>query len=671
MWVAVVARAATRPTAKSATATATSPTTMRLRWRTPRPSQTHRSRPQSCANGQTAGAIARSLGRMSKPITPFTVAAVHAASEFLDLDASVEKACRLIAEAGREGARLVVFPETFLPAYPFWIWSHTPAQSAPLFAQLFEQSVELPGDATRRIGQAARDARTWVCMGLNERDGGTLYNTLAWFDDQGRLVARHRKLQPTNAERTIWGRGDGRDVFVLDTDLGRLGGLICFEHSMDLNRYALIALGQQVHVAAWPAISAVTADPNSGNFDNMTETAIKYHAMAAQAYVICVQSRVDEQAIERIGLTGQEDKIRVGGGLSAIVAPNATYVAGPHRDDEAILYGEIDLGMIPYAKFFADSAGHYARPDVFSFGIDGRAQTPITGAPAGGVDRFTRHRRARRDGRGRDRGRAPAAAAGGADGLSVTVGRSPVAWRSCSTPAASPPRIGARRGRTSTPAPCFRCRSTSRAARPSRVGRRHARWARRRCCASAGSASTVRRTPRTIGLGDPGHLVVALALDGACAVCQDGRAAALQPGDLTTWDSSRPFTVPHDGPFDLLLASLPRAAVRSTAPTAARAGGPAGRAAAAFLRALWAIPAPAGASESWSRRWAPPHTACRPPARTASSRRPTGPRCCRWWCGPTSRPDSGTAACRPRRWPAPMASRCAACRACSPPTARR
>ena len=318
--------------------------------------------------------------------SPFTVAAVHAASEFLDLDASVDKACRLIEEAGRNDARLVVFPESFLPGYPFWIWTHTPAQSAPLFVELFGQSVELPSDATRLIGRAARNARAWVCMGVNEREGGTLYNTLAWFDDEGRLVARHRKLQPTNVERTIWGRGDGRDVFVLDTPIGRLGGLICFEHSMDLNRYALTVLGEQVHVAAWPAISAMTADPNSSNFDNLTETAIKYHALAAQVYVVCVQSRLDEMAIERIGLTGQPDKARVGGGLSAIVAPNATYVAGPHRDDEAILYGEIDLGMIPYAKFFADSAGHYARPDIFSFGIDRRAQMPLGGATSEVVD---------------------------------------------------------------------------------------------------------------------------------------------------------------------------------------------------------------------------------------------------------------------------------------------
>jgi aliphatic nitrilase len=315
----------------------------------------------------------------------FKVAAVHAASEFLDLDASVEKACGLIEEAGRNGARLVVFPESFLPGYPFWIWTHTPGESAPLFAELFGQSVELPSDATRRIGQAARRARTWVCIGVNEREGGTLYNTLVWFDDAGRLVARHRKLQPTNVERTIWGRGDGRDVFVLDTPIGRLGGLICFEHTMDLNRYALAAFGEQLHVAAWPAISAMTADPNSSNFDNLTETAIKYHALAAQSWVVCVQSRIDEATIERIGLSDQPDKIRVGGGLSAIVAPNATYVAGPHRDDEAMLYGDIDLGMIPFAKFFADSAGHYARPDVFSFGIDHRPQTPLTSSAAPAV----------------------------------------------------------------------------------------------------------------------------------------------------------------------------------------------------------------------------------------------------------------------------------------------
>lgn len=311
------------------------------------------------------------------------VAAVHAAPVFLNLEASVAKASELIEEAGRQGAGLIAFPEAYVPGYPFWIWSHTPAQSAPLFVELYANAVDLPSDATRRIGNAARKAGAWVVMGLNERVGGTLYNTLAYFDHQGRLVARHRKLQPTNVERTIWGRGDGTDVFVLDTPFGRLGGLICFEHTMDLNRYALTAMGQQVHVAAWPAISAMTAVPNSSNFDNFSETACKYHAMAGQAYVVCVQGRIDRTIIERLDLGDQPDKIREGGGWSAIIGPDARIITGPHRDEEKTIYGDIDLGVIPFAKFFADSAGHYARPDVFSFGIDTRPQVPLAQPPIG------------------------------------------------------------------------------------------------------------------------------------------------------------------------------------------------------------------------------------------------------------------------------------------------
>jgi aliphatic nitrilase len=306
------------------------------------------------------------------------VAAVHAASAFLDRDASVDKACALIEEAGRNGAGLIAFPETYLPGYPFWIWTHTPRNSAPLFAELYANAIELPSDASRRIGDAARRANAWVVMGLNERDGGTLYNTLAYFDSDGRLVARHRKLQPTNVERTIWGRGDGRDVFVLDTPFGRLGGLICFEHTMDLNRYALTAMGEQIHIAAWPAISALSHDPNSSNFDNFSETAAKYHAMAAQTYVINVQSCIDQATLDRLGFADEPEMMRRGGGWTAIIGPDAQFVAGPHRDEETILYGDIDLGVIPFGKFFCDSAGHYARPDVFSFGIDARAQVPLS-----------------------------------------------------------------------------------------------------------------------------------------------------------------------------------------------------------------------------------------------------------------------------------------------------
>jgi aliphatic nitrilase len=133
---------------------------------------------------------------------------------------------------------------------------------------------------------------------------------------------------------------------------------------MDLARYALTTQGQQIHIAAWPGISAVTHDPNSGFFDDVTEAAARHHALSAQSFVINVQSRVDEHAIEKLGLTGQTDMIRTGGGWSAIIAPNGRILAGPHRDDEAILYADLDLSQIVYVKYICDSAGHYARPDV-------------------------------------------------------------------------------------------------------------------------------------------------------------------------------------------------------------------------------------------------------------------------------------------------------------------
>jgi nitrilase len=217
-----------------------------------------------------------------------------------------------------------------------------------------------------------------VCMGLDEKEGGTLYNTQAWFSPSGELVARHRKLHPTNAERTVWGRGDGRDVFVVDTGFARVGGLICFEHSMDLNRYALSALGEQIHVAAWPAISATHADPNAGNFDHYSRTLSAAHAICAQTYVIVVQGRISAEIVERLGVPEGPDAPTVGGGMTGFMGPDGQWLSEPHRDDEAILYADLDLGVIAFAKFFADGAGHYARPDVFSFGVDRTPQEPFT-----------------------------------------------------------------------------------------------------------------------------------------------------------------------------------------------------------------------------------------------------------------------------------------------------
>jgi nitrilase len=324
---------------------------------------------------------------MGDTFEKFTVAAVHAASPFLDRDAGVEKACRLIAEAAGKGARLIAFPETFIPGYPFWIWTHTPAQSGGFFLDFVANSVTVPSEATDRIGAAAKAAGAHVVLGISEKDGGTLYNTLLYFNDSGAIIGRHRKLQPTVVERTVWGRGDGSDMQIVPTKLGKLGGLICWEHSMDLARYALTSQGEQVHIGAWPAISALSHDPSSGIFDDLTEAAARHHAAAGQCFVINVQSCIDAATIAKLGLLDQPNMIREGGGWSAIISPMGRIIAGPHRDTEAILTAEIDFTEIAMFKYVSDSAGHYARPDVFQLAVNfGRQPVTVPLAGAAGAD---------------------------------------------------------------------------------------------------------------------------------------------------------------------------------------------------------------------------------------------------------------------------------------------
>jgi aliphatic nitrilase len=171
---------------------------------------------------------------------------------------------------------------------------------------------------------------------------------------------------------------------VLDTPFGKLGGLICWEHTMDLARYALTTLGEQIHVAVWPPVSALTHDPHSAFFDAVTDAAARHHALAGQTFVINVQSRIDEDTLEKLGLTGRPEMARTGGGWTAIIGPNGQIIAGPHRDEEAIVYADIDLADIVLVKYACDSAGHYARPDVFRFGINEAAPLVLERAPRAG-----------------------------------------------------------------------------------------------------------------------------------------------------------------------------------------------------------------------------------------------------------------------------------------------
>ena len=308
----------------------------------------------------------------------FKVAAAHVSPVWLDREATVKKACGLIAEAGRAGAELVVFPEVYIPGYPYWIWTKTTREGEQFFPELYRGAVEIPGAATDAIGRAAKQAGAFVVMGMTEREGGTLYNTLLYFDNAGKIIGKHRKLMPTMSERVVWGRGDGSDLGVFDTPLGKISGLICGEHTMDLSRYALISQGEQIHISVWPGISAVTNDPCSEFFNDMAACACRHHAVAAQAFVICVMSPVAEDTIDRLGFADRPEMITAGGGWTAVIGPNGQIIGGPHTGrEEKLLFAEIDPDQIVFAKFVYDSAGHYARPDVFTLHINREKQVNV------------------------------------------------------------------------------------------------------------------------------------------------------------------------------------------------------------------------------------------------------------------------------------------------------
>lgn len=299
---------------------------------------------------------------------PFTVAAVQAAPVFLDLPASVDKACALIAEAAAGGARLVLFPEAFLPGYPDWVWVAPPGTQKPVHdamnRALRESAVTIPDANTRRLCQAARKAKVMVAMGLHERNteasGASLYNTLLVVDAAGEIIGRHRKLMPTGGERLVWGQGDGSTLRVVDTPLGRVGGLICWENFMPLARQALYNQGEQLHLAP-------TWDSSDG-----WRISMRHIAREGGMFVVscCMALRMDElpddlpfKGLYPVGKTW------VNKGGSCIVDPLGRFIAEPLLEAEGIVTAEIDLGLIAEWKWLFDAAGHYARPDVFRFSV--------------------------------------------------------------------------------------------------------------------------------------------------------------------------------------------------------------------------------------------------------------------------------------------------------------
>ena len=300
--------------------------------------------------------------------TPFKVAAVQATPVFLDREATIDKACELIATAGSEGARLIVFPEAFIPSYPEWVWGIPSGEQGilnELYTELLTNSVTIPSDATNRLCKAAKLAHAYVVMGMSERNveasGASLYNTMLYIDAQGEILGKHRKLVPTGGERLVWAQGDGSTLQVYDTPLGKLGGLICWENYMPLARYAMYAWGTQIYIAA------------TWDCGQPWLSTIRHIAKEGRVYVIscCIAMRKDDipdrYTMKQKYYADMDEWINVGD--SAIVSPEGHFIAGPVRKQEEILYAEIDPRMMQGPKWMLDVAGHYARPDVFQLTV--------------------------------------------------------------------------------------------------------------------------------------------------------------------------------------------------------------------------------------------------------------------------------------------------------------
>jgi len=297
------------------------------------------------------------------------VAVVQAAPVLFDREATVEKACQLVLEAGAEGAELVLLPESFIPAYPRGLGFGTVVGSrSPEGRRTWERywanSVEVPGPATEMLGAAARKTGVYLAVGVTERESqmsrGTLYCSLIYFSPDGGLFGVHRKLKPTGSERLVWGEGDGSTLKVYETAVGRVGGLICWENYMPLARMALYSQGVEVYLAP-------TADAR-----DTWQATLRHIACEGRCFVLGCNQYVTKDLypadLEGVqDLAGQPEVMCRGG--SVIVSPLGEVLAGPLYDREGILFAELDLAEVVRARFDFDVVGHYARPDLFDYAV--------------------------------------------------------------------------------------------------------------------------------------------------------------------------------------------------------------------------------------------------------------------------------------------------------------
>lgn len=306
------------------------------------------------------------------------IAVVQTPPVLLDRQGTIEKAVALVGEVAAEGAELAIFPETFVPGYPIWMWRLRPggdmSLTNELYGRLFENAVDLEADDLAPLRAAAEDHSVTVVCGMNEREGavsrGTLFNTVVVIDAEGEVVNRHRKLMPTNPERMVHGFGDASGLRVIDTPIGRIGTLLCWENYMPLARYALYAQGVEIYIAP-------TYDSGDAWIGTMEHIAREGRCWVVNSGFVMRASDIPDDFPDREELYPDPDAW-VNPGDSAVIGPDGKTIEGPLHQEIGVVYADIDLSAIGVARRSLDVAGHYSRPDVFELKVNREPQKPIS-----------------------------------------------------------------------------------------------------------------------------------------------------------------------------------------------------------------------------------------------------------------------------------------------------
>lgn len=302
-------------------------------------------------------------------------AAVQISPVLFSREGTTEKVLDAIASAAQEGVQLIVFPETFVPYYPYFSFIQPPVVMGKAHMQLYEEAVTVPGAVVDAISRAARSYEMVVVLGVNEREGGSLYNTQLIFDADGTLGLKRRKITPTYHERMVWGQGDGAGLAVLETAVGRLGALACWEHYNPLARYALMAQQEEIHCGQFPGsiVGQIFAD--------QMEVTMRHHALESGCFVVNATGWLTPEQKQQITPDEKLQKVLSGGCYTAIISPEGVPLCAPVTEGEGMAIADLDFSLITKRKRMMDSVGHYSRPDLLQLQVNQQAWAVMQSAP--------------------------------------------------------------------------------------------------------------------------------------------------------------------------------------------------------------------------------------------------------------------------------------------------